>query len=119
MTKPNSAMMLFMKHTPNVLEGLFDQCISGHCDTEQINGKIFYDFFLFLPPKEDSNFQLKDTGELTLPQILISNGKQRLLTHPLFETFIKVGFLFKIFLSRRKLLATSSSYFLLLPFSGF
>ena len=96
MTKPNSAMMLFMKHTPNVLEGLFDQCISGHCDTEQINGKVFYDFFLFLPPKESED--IKDTGELTLPQILIANGKQNLLTHPLFETFIKVGFLLKIFL---------------------
>ena len=91
-------MMLFMKHTPNVLEGLFDQCISGHCDSDQINGKVFYDFFLFLPPQQqqqpnasNSNFTWKDTGELTLPQILISNGKQRLLTHPLFETFIKVG----------------------------
>ena len=96
MTKPNSAMMLFMKHTPNVLEGLFDQCISGHCDTEQINGKVFYDFFLFLPPKESEDF--KDTGELTLPQILITNGKQRLLTHPLCETFIKVGYFLLIFL---------------------
>ena len=96
MTNPKSAMMLFMKHTPNVLEGLFDQCISGHCDTEQINGKVFYDFFLFLPPKESEDF--KDTGELTLPQILISNGKQRLLTHPLCETFIKVGYFLLIFL---------------------
>ena len=97
MTNPKSAMMLFMKHTPNVLEGLFDQCISGHCDSDQINGKVFYDFFLFLPPQQqqpnasNSNFTWKDTGELILPQILISNGKQRLLTHPLFETFIKVG----------------------------
>ena len=89
MTKSNSAMMLFMKHTPSVLEELFNLCISSHCETEQINGKIFYDFFLFLPPKNSSNF--KDTGELTLPQILITNGKQHLLTHPLFETFIKVG----------------------------
>ena len=52
MIQPNSAMELLLKHTPDSLERLFDQCISSHCN-DQINGKIFFDFFLFHPPKRN------------------------------------------------------------------
>ena len=92
MIQPNSAMELLLKHTPDSLERLFDQCISSHCGYEQINGKIFFDLFLFHPPKRnhlETNY--KETTELTLPQILVTHGKQHFLTHPLFETFIKVN----------------------------
>ena len=97
MTEPNSALKLFLKHTPDALEHLFDQCISSFCETEQVQGKIFYDFFLFQPPtqatqeEEYKEEKYTDLGELTLPQILISHGKQHYLLHPLFETFIKVS----------------------------
>ena len=55
MTKPDSAMKLFLKHTPDALEHLFDRSISSFCDTEQVQGKIFYDFFLFDPPDPSEN----------------------------------------------------------------
>ena len=88
MTDHNSAISLFLKHTPEALDGLFDLCISSHCGYEQINGKVFCDFFLFYPPKGTSS--TISTGELTFPQILINQGKTHFLAHPLFETFIKV-----------------------------
>ena len=55
MTATDSALKLFLKHTPDALEHLFDRCISSFCETEQVQGKIFFDFFLF-----DPTLQLKD-----------------------------------------------------------
>ena len=94
MNAPDSALKLFLKYTPDALEHLFDKCISSHCETEQVQGKIFFDFFLFCPPFEQGLFRKQrcDTGELTLTQILISHGKAYFLLHPLFETFIKVNY---------------------------
>ena len=88
MNASDSALKLFLKYTPDALEHLFDKCISSYCQTEQVQGKIFFDFFLFCPPTEHG--KSCDTGELTLPQILISHGKGYFLLHPLFETFIKL-----------------------------
>ena len=41
MTAPDSAMKLFLKHTPDALEHLFDKCISvsTFCESEQVQGK--------------------------------------------------------------------------------
>ena len=89
MAAPDSALKLFLKHTPDALEHLFDRCISSLCETEQVQGKIFFDFFLFCPNPGDC--QQMDTGEMTLLQILITHGKAYYLIHPLFETFIRVS----------------------------
>jgi hypothetical protein len=91
MNCPRSAFKLLLKHTPDALEHLFNKCISSYCEKEQVQGKIFYDFFLFYPPEEDEGRE--DSGELTMPQILISHGKQHYLLHPIFETFMQVCFL--------------------------
>ena len=98
MNAPDSALKLFLKYTPDALEHLFDKCISSYCETEQVQGKIFFDFFLFCPPFEQGLFRKQrcDSGELTLAQILIAHGKAYFLLHPLFETFIKVHIHFQI-----------------------
>ena len=93
MNAPDSALKLFLKYTPDALEHLFDKCIASYCESEQVQGKIFFDFFLFCPPPVEQGLKKErraDTGELTLTQILISHGKAYFLLHPLFETFIKV-----------------------------
>ena len=65
MTKPDSAMKLFLKHTPDALEHLFDRSISSFCDTEQVQGKIFYDFFLFDPPDPSENLTVSFHYDIT------------------------------------------------------
>ena len=97
MTGPDSALKLFLKHTPDALEHLFDRCISSLCEREQVQGKIFFDFFLFAPPRssigaadEQPEKKSLDQNELTLPQILITHGKAYFLLHPLFETFLRL-----------------------------
>lgn len=91
MNNPDSALKLFLNYTPDALDHLFDQCISSFCDSEQVQGKIFFDFYLFCSPDETTGLLKEGTGELSLPQILISHGKQHYLLHPVFETFMKVS----------------------------
>ena len=92
MNSHKSAFKLFLKYTPDALEHLFNRCISSFCETEQVQGKIFLDYFLFHPPSDsDEDFFTKgDTGELTMAKILVTHGKQHFLLHPIFETFMKV-----------------------------
>ncbi len=91
MNSPTSAFKLFLKYTPDALEHLFDRCIGSFCESEQVQGKIFFDYFLFHPPCNDGgDNEREDTGELTMPKILITHGKQHFLLHPIFETFMKV-----------------------------
>ena len=51
----------------------------------QIQGKLFFDFFLF-EPRNDDPF----ANEMSLLATLVCLGKERFLIHPLFEVFLKL-----------------------------
>ncbi len=45
-----------------------------------MQGKVYFDFFLFDPHVNDNS-----ASELKLINLLINSGKERLLIHPIFE----------------------------------
>lgn len=54
MFRKNSPMKLLLKHAPDCIEHLLDSCIVSDYYTDQVQGKIFFDFFLFFPPVENN-----------------------------------------------------------------
>ncbi len=91
MHNPDSALKIFLKCSPDAVEHLLNRCLVNHCK-DQVQGKIFFDFFLFYPPRRDGGLPTgkKEVGELTLLETLIEARKERFLTHPVFETFLKL-----------------------------
>ena len=81
-TDINSPFQNFLKHSPDALNSLFDQCLVKPCDL-QIQGETFFDFFLF---KADQ----RDGSEMRIFTTLITGCKERFLLHPLFDAFIKL-----------------------------
>lgn len=74
-----TTVQMFLKYCPDALNHLFDLCIVKPC-TEQVQGTTYFDFFLFTT----DNMNHGDS-ELQLIDNLINFGKERFLTHPLFE----------------------------------
>ncbi len=92
MYNPDSALKLFLKNAPDVVEHLLNRCVVI-MNKDQIQGKVFFDFFLFYPPKFSAQTidpTKSELGELALLEVLIGARKERFLTHPVFETFLKL-----------------------------
>ncbi|TRY72083.1 hypothetical protein TCAL_00198 [Tigriopus californicus] len=90
---PKSAFNSFLKNIPESVDYLLNKCLVSFCGTDQIQGKVLFDFFLFFPPYSaeiDLKDQPENLGELVLLETLIGNHKERFLTHPLIETFLKL-----------------------------
>ncbi len=62
------------------------RCVFSSCH-DQIQGRIFFDFFLFYSNRHCSD---DSVGELALLETLIESRKERFLTHPVAETFLKL-----------------------------
>lgn len=90
MHKPKSALRLLLQYCPDCVDHLLNLCLVSFCGSEQIQGKVTFDFFLFYTPEPDDNSNLEHYGELTLVEILIKSRKERFLTHPIVETFLKL-----------------------------
>ena len=84
---PKSVLRMFLQNCPEAVESLLDDCIMSNMDhgTENI-GKVIFDFFLFCP--ENSH-----TSEVATIDLVIATGKNKLIEHPLFETFIRLKWL--------------------------
>ncbi len=92
MHSPESALKLFLRDAPDCVEHLLNRCLVTFCK-DQLQGKVFFDFFLFYPPKGSLLHQtdpMQEVGELALMETLIAARKERFLTHPVFETFLKL-----------------------------
>ena len=81
---PKSVLRMFLQNTPESVESLLDDCVMSNIDhgTENI-GKVIFDFFLFCPENTD-------TSEVATIDLVIATGKNKLIEHPLFETFIRL-----------------------------
>ena len=79
---PQSALRMFLQNCPEAFKCLLDNCLvaSDQKFTDNV-GKVVFDFFLFYPENNDN--------ELAIVDLVISAGKQKLVEHPLFETFIR------------------------------
>lgn len=51
----------------------------------QIQGKIYFDFFLF-DPMDENVF----ASEMSFINLMVMAGKERFLIHPIFEIFLKL-----------------------------
>ena len=95
MSSPNSPVKLFLKYCPEAIEYLFDKCVIP-TGGDQIQGKVFFDFFMLYPTTEEGGSGAAEersptnSGELRLLETLIESRKERFLTHPVFETFLKL-----------------------------
>ena len=88
--QPNSTLKLLIQYAPDSFNHLLDCCISSYTEREQIQGKIFFDFFLFKPPIEATSLCKHNSSELIFPELIDSLDRQYLLMHPIFEAFMKV-----------------------------
>ncbi len=90
---PDSALKIFLRRAPDCVEHLLNRCVVTFCK-DQIQGNIFFDFFLLFPPPPpkgaSADLTHQEVGELTLLETLIQARKERFLTHPVFETFLKL-----------------------------
>ena len=79
---PQSALRMFLQNCPEAFRCLLDNCLvaSAQGFTDNV-GKVVFDFFLFYPEH--------DNNELAIVDLVIAAGKQKLVEHPLFETFIR------------------------------
>lgn len=75
-----TTMQMFLKYCPDSLVHLFDLCIVKPDTEEQVQGTTYFDFFLF-----NSGSVNHGDSELQLIDNLINFGKERFLTHPIFE----------------------------------
>jgi hypothetical protein len=84
---PKSVLRMFLQNTPESVESLLDDCVMSNIDhgTENI-GKVIFDFFLFCPENTE-------TSEVATIDLVIATGKNKLIEHPLFETFIRLKWL--------------------------
>ena len=44
---PSSPLKMFLKYSPDCIEHLLNQCLVSHCGSDQVQGRIFMDFFMF------------------------------------------------------------------------
>ena len=79
---PQSALRIFLQNCPEAFKCLLDNCLvaSDQRFTDHV-GKVVFDLFLFYPEHDDN--------ELAIVDLVIAAGKQKLVEHPLFETFIR------------------------------
>lgn len=92
MQEKNSALKLLLKHCPDSVDYLFSNCVTTMCNFDQIQGRVYFDFFLFQGPEpsEAAKRSSAEFGELTILEIISTCGKERYLVHPLIETFLKL-----------------------------
>ena len=81
-------MRLFLRHSPECIERLLDKClVSGSC-SEQVQGRVILDFGMFFPiPLVELEDRCRDFSVL---ELLLEYKKERFLSHPLFETYLKL-----------------------------
>ena len=79
---PQSALRMFLQNCPEAFRCLLDNCLvaSDQRFTDNV-GKVVFDLFLFYPEHQDN--------ELAIVDLVIAAGKQKLVEHPLIETFIR------------------------------
>ena len=84
---PKSVFCMFLQNCPESVESLLNDCLvpDANHSTDDI-GKVIFDFFLFCP--EDS-----ESSEVATIDLVIATGKNKLIEHPLFETFIRLKWL--------------------------
>ena len=84
MCNPNSTFKQLIKYVPDVLTYLFDRCLVKVVE-EQVQGRIYFDFFLFEIEAEDDN-----ASEMNLYRTLVLAGKTKFIIHPLLDMFVKM-----------------------------
>ena len=84
---PRSVLRMFLQNCPESVKSLLDDCIMSDMERTPDNiGKVVFDFFLF---RTESSV----TCELSTIDLVIATGKNKLIEHPLFETFIRLKWL--------------------------
>ena len=79
---PKSVLRMFLQNCPESVESLLDDCVMT-CISKDSFAKVILDFFLFCPEGSNGN-------EVATIDLVIATGKNKLIQHPIFETFIRL-----------------------------
>ena len=81
---PNSVFQKLVNHSPQALDHLLDRCLIHQGTKNRMGGRIYLDLFLF---KSSTKVW---ASELSMSNLLFSQGKNHLFDHALFQLLIQM-----------------------------